>query len=488
MPTLSDIFAAIAEVARETKIPAYAVGGFVRDLLLSHRVSKDVDVVVEGSGISFAQAFDAQQKQVGRLVTFADFDTARYLFSEEGQEPVVIEFAGARSESYLPESRKPKVAHTDLAGDLSRRDFTINAMALSAEVLARIPIDAPELLTHIIDPLQGQNDLQEKILRTPLDPDTIFSDDPLRMLRAARFAAQLEFAIDPDTLAAMHRNRERLQIVSAERIKEELWKMMGTKKPSIGLTFLWQTGLLDVVLPEISNLHGVTELYGHQHKDNLIHTFQVVDNIALYSDKPMLRLAGLLHDIGKPATKQFEAGHGWTFHAHEHVGKKMVYQFARRLKCSKEETDYLAQLVRWHLQPIALMDEGITDSAVRRLVVTMGELLPDLMILGASDITTGNPYKKKRRLENYARLQAKIQEVIEKDKLRAFQSPFRGEEIMTLCALKPGPTVGKIKKAIEEAILEGIIPNDHDAAQEYCSKIKDGYLKDVADWERVTQE
>ena len=337
----------------------------------------------------------------------------------------------------------------------------------------------------IIDPFNGRKDLAGKTLRTPLDPDRTFSDDPLRMMRAVRFASQLDFSIDPKTLESIYKNRERLKIVSAERVQEELFKLMACPKPSVGLALMWQTHLLDLVLPEVAGLEGVEEVYGHQHKDNLIHTFKVVDNVAERSGKVQLRLAGLFHDIGKPATKKLIPKIGWTFHQHEHVGKKMVYQISRRLRFSKKDTDYLAKLVRWHQQPISLMDEGISDSAVRRLVVSLGDELNDLLILGRSDITTGNPYKKEKRLKNYDNLEKKIAEVLERDKLRAFQSPLRGDEIMELAGLKPGPTVGNIKEAIEEAILDGIIPNEYEAAKEYFGEIKDKYLANAKDWEKV---
>jgi tRNA nucleotidyltransferase/poly(A) polymerase len=313
----------------------------------------------------------------------------------------------------------------------------------------------------------------------------LFFDDPLRMMRAARFAAQLGFSIDPETVSSMERNAGRLKIISAERIKEELFKLLGAPQPSIGLWIFYGTKLLDQFLPEVNLLAGVEEAFGYSHKDNLSHTFAVVDNIATRSDKPILRYTGLLHDIAKPQTKKFMPGRGWTFDMHEHLGKKMSYDIGRRLRLSSEENRYVAKLIRWHLQPIALMDEGITDSAVRRLIVTMGDDLPDLLNLCRSDITTGNQKKKTHRLENYEKLDARINEVIEKDKLRAFQSPVRGEEIMELCGLKPGPTIGKIKDAIEEAILSGEIPNEYEAAKGYFEKIKDGFLEGAEEWERV---
>ncbi|TSC74235.1 MAG: tRNA nucleotidyltransferase [Parcubacteria group bacterium Gr01-1014_44] len=492
MDFLQNIFKQVDSVAKKTKTPAYVVGGFVRDFLMGREQNKDIDFVVVGSGLEFAKKFDEAIKQVGSLIEFPDFDTARYIIQvkspkskvQSQEEEIILEFAGARAEKYQAGSRKPVVEQTTLEEDLARRDFTVNSMAVPIAVLADgKKLTEAKLKKNLIDPFNGKKDLANKTLRTPLEPDKTFSDDPLRMMRAVRFASQLDFSIDPKTLQSIHKNRERLKIVSAERIQEELFKLMACPKPSIGLILMWQTHLLDFVLPEVAKLEGVEEIYGHQHKDNLTHTFKVVDNVAEFSDKTLLRLAGLFHDIGKPNTKKFIPKIGWTFYQHEHVGKKMLYQISRRLRFSKSDTDYLAKLVRWHMQPISLMDEGISDSAVRRLVVSLGEELNDLLILGRSDITTGNPYKKEKRLKNYDNLEKKIAEVLERDKLRAFQSPLRGDEIMELAKLKPGPTVGKIKEAIEEAILDGVIPNEYEAAKEYLGKIKDKYLADAQEWE-----
>ncbi len=487
MSSLPVIFKKIAQLSQKYATPAYVVGGFVRDWLLGReKECPDIDIVVAGSGVTFAKQFDEALKQAGSLVEFPDFDTARYVLPVSENETVEIEFAGARSEKYRETSRKPVVVHATLEQDLSRRDFTINAMAAPAAVFAKAKAPTKTaMLKELVDPFNGLADLKEKILRTPLDPDVTFSDDPLRMLRTARFAAELGFAIEPKALEAIHRNRERLKIISAERVQEELFKLLAAKAPSVGLILLFQTRALDVILPEVANLDGVEEIYGHQHKNNLVHSFKVVDNVAEQSDKAWLRLAGLLHDIGKPGTKKFVSKIGWTFHGHEHLGKKMIYALARRLKFSRDLTDYLAKLIRWHLQPISLMDEGTTDSAVRRLIVTMGDLIQDLLILGRSDITTGNPNKKERRLKNYDQLKIKIAEVLERDKLAAFQSPFRGDEIMSAAGLKPGPTIGKIKTAIEEAILDGVIPNEHSAAKKYFESIKDAYLAGAAGWERA---
>lgn len=480
---MKKIFKIINQLSKQNSTPVYIVGGFVRDWLLGNTETKDIDFVVEGSGLEFAKKLDAATKEEGSLIEFPDFDTARYIIGAEADK-IVLEFAGARSESYRSGSRKPKVAAATLAEDLARRDFTVNAMALPVEIFVKTkPPTLAIIKKNLVDPFDGQKDLADKILRTPLDPSVTFCDDPLRMLRAVRFAAQLGFAIDKPTLTAIFANHERLKIISAERVQEELFNLLAAPEPSVGLALMFQTRLLDMALPEVAALDGVEEIYGHQHKNNLVHSFQVVDNVAGRSANVGLRLAGLLHDIGKPGTKKFISKVGWTFHAHEHLGKKMVFGIAKRLKFSKELTQYLAKLVRWHMQPIALMDKGITDSAVRRLVVTMEDLLDDLLILGASDITTGNPYKKEQRLKNYEHLKAKIAEVLERDKLRAFQSPLRGDEIMAQTGLKPGPTVGKIKKAIEEAILDGKIPNEYEAAQAYFLSIKDSYRSQAADWE-----
>lgn len=488
------LFSKIYKVAKLQKVDVYVVGGFVRDNLLGIKEKKDIDFVVacsqsledssrEKVGLKFAKALDKELKEVGSLIEFSDFDTARYVFTEEDEngnkiKKLEIEFAGARTEKYERNSRKPIVTATSLAEDLKRRDFTVNAMAQKIGSLGN--------LGKIIDPFNGQEDLKNKILCTPLDPNETFSEDPLRMIRAARFAAQLGFFIEANTYEALKKNYSRLKIVSAERIKEELFKLLKTDQPSIGLRILYETGLSSMFLPEMDALNEVEEIYGQHHKNNLEHTFKVVDNVAKKTNNTLLRFAALLHDIGKPGTKQFVSGRGWTFDMHEHLGRKIVRIISKRLHFSKEESDYVAKLVRWHQQPINLMDEGVTDSAVRRLIVNLGDDLKDLLILCRSDITTGNPAKLEKRLKNYDYLEKRIEEVREKDKLRAFQSPLRGEEIMKLAGLKPGPTVGKIKKAIEEAILEGIIPNEYEASKKYFEKIKNNYLEQMEDWECLT--
>lgn len=474
-----EIFKTIYTISEELKTKIYIVGGFVRDQLIGKGHRKDLDFVVEGSGIVFATKFaEVLGDAHATLIPFEDFDTARVAIKNDAEEVVIeIEFAGARTESYEEHSRKPKVVSSTLEHDLSRRDFTVNAMA--RQILEN------GVLGELIDPFEGEKGVQNKIIKTPLDPNVTFIDDPLRMMRAARFAAQLEFDIEDETYAAIAVNRERLKIISAERITEELFKLLKSRVPSSGLWILYNTGLFDEFLPEVRALSGVEEVAGYSHKDNLSHTFAVVDNIAEYTHDSMLRFAALMHDIAKPDTKLFVPGRGWTFDMHDHLGKKMVRDIGRRLRMSKHDTDYVAKLVRWHLQPIALMDEEITDSAVRRLVVTLGDDLEALLMLCRSDITTGNQKKKERRLLNYDILEKRIEEIREKDRLRAFQSPVRGEEIMELCGLKPGPTVGRMKEALEEAILEGIIPNEYEATREYFLKIKDEFLAAAADWEKM---
>ncbi len=470
--TESALFKKIYATAKALNVEVYVVGGYVRDFILKINRTTDIDFVVAGSGLAFAKKFNEMNKEIGSLILFEDFDTARYVM-----EDFEIEFAGARKEAYKKHSRKPIVQEATLQEDLSRRDFTVNAMARK--------VIATGLSKKIIDPYGGQEDLAARSIRTPLDPNETFSEDPLRMLRAARFAAQLNFKIEKTTYDALCKNTSRLSIISAERIREELFKLLATKIPSVGLWILYDTGLLEKFMPEIAMLYGVEEVQGYLHKDNLSHTFKVVDNIADMGGNALLRYTGLMHDVGKPATKMFHKTRGWTFDMHDHLGKKMVREIGRRLRMSKDDIEYVAKLVRWHLYPIALMDDGVTDSPVRRLIVNLKDNLPDLLILCRADITTGNQRKLAHRLKNYDNLEKRIAEVIEKDKLRNFHSPVAGEEIMKVCSLKPGPTIGKIKKAIEEAILEGEIPNDHDAAWRYFESIKESYREAAEPWERV---
>jgi tRNA nucleotidyltransferase (CCA-adding enzyme) len=509
--TVQQLFQIVGQISEQTSMPIYVVGGFVRDRILKDKYGTvysaerltvveenriqaalqkdiidggseviiepvthtyDIDFAIEGSGIAFATALDNALAGVGSLVIFEQFDTARYVLDQFD-----IEFAGARKEAYDRTSRKPQVQEATIAEDLSRRDFTVNAMAQQ--------IRPDGSLAEVIDLFGGIQDIEKKTLKTPLNPDETFSEDPLRMIRAARFAAKLAFEIEPETYAALKRNADRLSIVSKERILEEFLKLLGTPQPSIGLWILHQAGLFPYFLPEIDALDGVEETYGQTHKNNLSHTFRVVDNLATRTNKPLLRYAGLMHDIGKPGTKEFIKGRGWAFDMHEHLGRKIVRTVGKRLRMSKHDTEYVAHLVRWHQQPIHLMDSEVTDTPVRRLVVDLGDDIDDLLKLCRSDITTGNPNKLTRRLKNYDVLEARIIEVIEKDKLRAFQSPVRGEEIMQMCGLKAGPTIGKIKHAIEEAILEGEIPNEYEPARMYLDSIMLHYVQQAEDWERV---
>lgn len=473
---ISKILRQIYKTAKKEKVDIYVVGGYVRDLLLKNKNKKDVDFVVIGSGLEFARKLDKDLDNSGSLVEFPDFDTARYVFTNDltngcKEKVLEIEFAGARVEKYELDSRKPKVVPTDLKEDLRRRDFTINAMARKVGFFG--------LKKEVIDEFGGKEDLKNKIIKTPLDPDETFSEDPLRMMRAARFASQLDFVIEEKTLEAITRNKERLKIISAERIQEEFLKLLATKKPSVGLWILYKTGLFLEFMPEIVDLEGVEEIYGQNHKNNLEHTFKVVDNVAEKTENVFLRFASLLHDVGKPGTKKYIPRRGWSFDMHEHLGKKISRDICKRLKISKHDTEYICKLVRFHQQPIALMDEGVTDSPIRRLVVNLEDDLSDLLILCRSDITTGNPKKLAKRLKNYDILEKRIIEVLEKDKLKAFQSPLRGEEIMELLDIKPSPVIGKIKKVLEEAILDGIIPNEYEATKKYFFEIKDNYLLEI---------
>jgi len=451
----------IGAVADEQSIEAYVVGGYVRDKMLGKEVT-DIDIVVVGNGIEFAETVAVALKK-RKIVTYEKFGTAM-LPTEAGK----IEFVGARKESYHRESRNPTVEIGTLEEDLSRRDFTMNAMAVSINAAT---------WGEVIDPFAGAVDLQNKIIRTPLDPVATFDDDPLRIMRAIRFAAQVDFTIDEKTLEAIPTMKERLSIISQERITEEFMKIMASLKPSVGLRMLFDTGIMRIIFPEVADLSGVDQRQDHHHKDVFLHTCQVVDNISSMTDNLYLRFAALLHDIAKPKTKKFIEGTGWTFHGHEEIGARMVKHIFRRMKLPFEHVSYVEKIVRLHQRPMQLVDETVTDSAVRRILFEAGEEIDDLMTLCRADITSKNPKLVKQYSENYDLVYAKMKEVEEKDRMRAFQPPVRGDEIMKICDLPAGKLVGILKSKIEEAILEGKIPNEHDPALQYLLVIKDDVIQ-----------
>ncbi len=462
---LTKLLRKISRLADRNEVPVYLVGGVVRDRLLG-RDTKDVDITVIGDGIAFARHL-ARTLKVPNIVEYQRFGTAMVPYAE-----MLIEVATARTEHYEHTSRKPHIAEGDLKADLARRDFTLNALALALN---------SEHFLKLIDHFEGLKDLNAGILRTPLDPITTFSEDPLRMLRAVRFATQLNFQIEENTFKSISLVRERIKIVSQERITDELLKILAVSPhPSRGFQLLQESTLLELLLPDVAVLDGVEQINGHHHKDVLKHSFQVLDNVANKSDKLELRLTALLHDIAKPATKNFVAGKGWTFHGHEELGAQMVAELGRRLRLPNKITDYVSKLTRLHLRPIAIAFEGVTDSAVRRLIVEAGEELDDLMLLCRADITSKNPRKVSEFSANFDRVVELIAEVRAKDEMRAFQSPVRGEEIMRECNLREGRAVGYIKKAIEEAILSGQIPNEYAAAHEFFITNKNRLLAEFS--------
>ena len=447
------VFRPITEVADQLGLECYVVGGYVRDLFLE-RPSKDIDVVVVGSGIRMAEALAERLGRGAHVAVFRNFGTAQLKW--RGTE---VEFVGARKESYTHDSRKPIVEDGTLEDDQNRRDFTINALAVCLNQ-AR--------LGELVDPFGGLEDLKEKTIRTPLDPDVTFSDDPLRMMRAIRFATQLKFYIDDDTFASLTRMAGRIAIISRERIADELNKIILSPQPSRGLVDLERSGLLELIFPELAALRGVETKCGRAHKDNFYHTLEVVDNVARTSSDLWLRWAALLHDIGKPATKRWEPRVGWTFHNHNYVGEKMVPAIFRKMKLPmNEKMKYVQKLVGLHMRPIVIADEEVTDSAVRRLLFEAGDDIDDLMTLCEADITSKNSERKRRFLANYQLVRQKLKDLEERDRIRNFQPPVDGEEIMRTFHLPPCAQVGQLKSAIKDAILDGVIPNDHDAAYAY---------------------
>ena len=442
------VFKVIAKVADDMGVQAYAIGGFVRDIFLE-RPSKDIDIVVLGNGIQFAEQVASQLKV--KLAVFKNFGTAMLKYKD-----IEVEFVGARKESYRSDSRKPIVENGTLDDDQKRRDFTINALAIA--------LHGSEF-GQLIDPFDGMAHLKEKLIKTPLNPVETFSDDPLRMMRAIRFASQLDFKINGDAIEAIKNNKERIRIVSQERVTDELNKIILSPKPSIGFNYLFDTGLLHIIFPQMTALYGVDYIDGKGHKDNFYHTLQVLDNICSTTTNLWLRWAAILHDIAKPATKRFEPGHGWTFHGHEDRGARMVPKIFAQLKLPlNEHMKFVQKLVQLHLRPIVLAQDTITDSAVRRLLFEAGDDTEALMLLCKADITTKNEYKVKRYRNNFELVLQKLKDVEERDKIRNWQPPVSGTDIMELFGIEAGREVGIIKNQIREAILEGDIPNTREAA------------------------
>lgn len=445
------IFKIISQASKNLNLDSYVIGGFVRDFILKRGNAKDIDVVAIGSGIALAKEVSNLLPNKPKVQVFKTYGTAMLRYDD-----IEIEFVGARKESYNEDSRNPVVENGTLEDDQNRRDFTINALALNL---------SEDNFGDLLDPFNGIKDLENKIIRTPLNPDITYSDDPLRMMRAIRFATQLDFKIENQSLKAITRNNKRIKIITNERIVVELNKILESPTPSIGFLLLEETGLLQYILPELTALKGIDEIEGQRHKDNFYHTLEVVDNIAKHTDNVWLRWAALLHDIGKAPTKKFSNKVGWTFHGHEFEGSKMVFHLFKRLKMPlNEKMKYVQKLVFMSSRPIVLAQDIVTDSAVRRLLFDAGDYVDDLMTLCEADITTKNPKKFKKYHNNFKIVRDKLVEVEEKDSVRNFQPPVSGEEIMETFNIKPSREVGLIKEAIKEAILEGDIPNEHQAA------------------------
>lgn len=448
------LFKIISSIANKNQQSIYIVGGYVRDLLMNRKVPTDIDFVTEQNGILLAEKIAEEINPNIKVSIFKNYGTAMFRYNN-----IDLEFVGARKESYTENSRKPEVENGSLEDDQKRRDFTINSLAISLN---------KENFGELIDPFNGQNDMTNKIIRTPLEPHQTYSDDPLRMMRAIRFATTLDFNIEEKSLNAIKKEVDRIKIVSMERIMVEFNKIMLSKRPSKGLNLLDETGLLNYILPELTALKGIEEIDGMGHKDNFYHTLEVVDNISQHTDKLWLRWAALLHDIGKAPTKKFEKNIGWTFHGHEFLGSKMLKGIFKRLKLPlNSDLKYVEKLVRMHARPIALITDDASDSALRRLLFDAGEDLEDLFTLCKSDITTKNNTKQNKFKKNYEYVAEKIKQVEEKDKVRNFQPPITGEEIMVLFNLKPSREIGILKEKVKEAILEGEIENNHEQAKKF---------------------